>query len=1175
MRKQEEYSVERIIKAVMPLGLNEDEIEKVREYLESEHDDPALLEGITPRSIYSFPHKELDTIRNLTASLHKDQENKSLFAKLGNVLFAIGYSTAGDCARYLRIENIRSREGTRVFEGLIEDYKFIAMTAELMVYYLGYDKQEKSVVWQYAQEKPEVCFKAMDYCGLWSHNSMIYIGMSLYHFLFSEGKATEGTKSRFENDFVKNIIDSVANLIQGTSKSDVEIIVDFIRSTPVADAPMDKQVTAACSAARIDENLAALLVPAAALTWEWSRELTLFLRVCAQINLDTVLRVLARRLKMATTDGILIKLEKYLSIDMVEYVTACSVNKLYDTVGRLYKEEKNSFITALSRADIKCFELVMEAIKYNDTEEHARCLNPDSDILREFRRRAADEVASVLPNAKNELRDFLLGSTSAEPLMPHLDDIRSGGFYFSIGRTIDTIKSVCGQDEFTDRLDILLLLTCGYSVVQLIENDKNRRMLSPERFFEIFARMENCCVPRPEQYEVIAAMYNSCYNEEKKKALLECSVGLFSERLNSDRTAEHDIINRSCAVARQMAVYAYAKDSQKYKAELLACAADSSKQVREALIPVLSEQTGWEQEILDMLASKKGALREVAVEVLIRWSAEKYHDQLSKAHEIEKTKKIKDRIAAQLNSSSDGTVQIQATMSINDLVSEMHKGGKRRSLEWLYKDPMPEVRLAEGEKATDEMVQAVMLAYSSMGTKVGISIDAALIASALDKADLELAAQEILSRWLDSGADAKKKWVLYFAAVHGGAPAAEALIQNINQWPLHARGAIAAEAVNALALSPAQSALLTVDALSRKCKFKQVKAAAGKALAFAADQLGITTEELADRIVPDLGFDSRMSRVFDYGTRKFTVRITPALDILITDENGKRLKNMPAVGQKDDQETASRSVEQFKQLKKQIKTVVSTQKLRLELALSSGRRWKVQAWNELFIRNPIMHQFAISLIWGVYDGEKLIDTFRYMEDGSFNTQDEEEYTLPENAIIGLVHPIELAGEQIEAWKQQLEDYEVVQSVEQLSRKTYILDEAEKCAKTLDRFGGKLINGLSLAGRLLGMGWYKGSVQDAGCYYTYYRDDVAKGISVQLRFSGNYVADQDEEITVYDAVFYPTGTISYGSYMYDELKEENCIELSSLPERCVSEVILQLEKATASSTETDSKWREKR
>ena len=44
-----------------------------------------------------------------------------------------------------------------------------------------------------------------------------------------------------------------------------------------------------------------------------------------------------------------------------------------------------------------------------------------------------------------------------------------------------------------------------------------------------------------------------------------------------------------------------------------------------------------------------------------------------------------------------------------------------------------------------------------------------------------------------------------------------------------------------------------MDGISRKFKFKQVKAAAVKALEFAASQLGITTEELADRIVPDLG----------------------------------------------------------------------------------------------------------------------------------------------------------------------------------------------------------------------------------------------------------------------------------------------------------------------------------
>lgn len=93
---------------------------------------------------------------------------------------------------------------------------------------------------------------------------------------------------------------------------------------------------------------------------------------------------------------------------------------------------------------------------------------------------------------------------------------------------------------------------------------------------------------------------------------------------------------------------------------------------------------------------------------------------------------------------------------------------------------------------------------------------------------------------------------------------------------------------------------------------------------------------------------------------------------------------------------------------------------------------------EAVVDNPIMHQFAISLIWGVYENGRLGETFRYMEDGSFNTVDEEEYTLPDGGSIGLVHPIELTDEDLAAWKQQLEDYEITQSIDQLSRPIYRL-----------------------------------------------------------------------------------------------------------------------------------------
>ena len=72
-----------------------------------------------------------------------------------------------------------------------------------------------------------------------------------------------------------------------------------------------------------------------------------------------------------------------------------------------------------------------------------------------------------------------------------------------------------------------------------------------------------------------------------------------------------------------------------------------------------------------------------------------------------------------------------------------------------------------------------------------------------------------------------------------------------------------------------------------------------------------------------------------------------------------------------------------------------------------------------------------------------------MDDSSFNTADEEEYTLPNGASIGLVHPIELEAATLAAWKQQLEDYEIIQSIDQLSRPIYRLPAEQGQAAALE------------------------------------------------------------------------------------------------------------------------------
>ena len=542
-----------------------------------------------------------------------------------------------------------------------------------------------------------------------------------------------------------------------------------------------------------------------------------------------------------------------------------------------------------------------------------------------------------------------------------------------------------------------------------------------------------------------------------------------------------------------------------------------------------------------------------------------------------------------------GVSQAGSVLTLQDLVKQIHKGGKKRTLAWAYETPFSEVHkkvagvpVPDGGTpddgasnsgvsdsstsdngvsnsnvggnqnisgpilADEEYLQAILLSYASMST-CGVNKDAAALAAELNEAEFAVYVNELFDKWLALGAEAKKRWVLYAASIHGGTDIIKKLQHQINEWPQHSRGAIAADAVQALALNPKPEALLIVDSISRKFKFRQVKAAAAEALKFAAEQLGITTEELADRIVPNLGFDEKMERHFDYGERSFTVTITPALEIEVFDENGKKLKNLPAPGKKDDPEKSADSYAAFKEMKKQMKTTVNSQKMRLEMALSTERKWTCEAWKKLFVENPIMHQFAIGLIWGIYEDNKLTQTFRYMEDGSFNTEEEEEFILPENDRIGLVHPVELSEESITAWKTQLEDYEITQPIEQLSRPVYHMTKEEADSKSMERFGGYILNDLSLIGKMQNMGWYRGQAEDAGIFYYFYREDKEQGLRAELNFSGTYVAGENEDVTVLDVKFNK--------------------KISELSERYFSEIVMQTARAVSSSQEKNEFWKD--
>ena len=824
------------------------------------------------------------------------------------------------------------------------------------------------------------------------------------------------------------------------------------------------------------------------------------------------------------------------------------------------RQLRNSFELIYERAMEVCGDCLTQALSEADTSEYTVLSSHSGQSL--DRRGLQRKLTKMLetrgyPLTPEAVRAYLMdtGPLNVDGNVP-----KDRGSSSDVMRVLyDYVKSH-GWDDFSCRAVLSMTLDnessnlsnlCfapGWVLDETILPGMARAMLERE-------------LPAAALLGVLECGYEGGYHESFRRHLDSLAPTFFD---HPRYAASLCSMQKASALGRKWAVQALGglPDAPGAKEGILAAMADSSKLVREEAARILPMHPEWVGDYKLQLNSKKAAVRQMAAEALGKLGQ---REALEVALANEKNAKVADAIRAALGAEAAAPVGSAA-----DIAANIVKGNKIKKLGWLLNEQLLPVRNADGTEADETIRNAILLSYCELG-RIGRSETAGELSAGLDRQDMEKLAVQVFDIWFAAGAQAKNKWVLPFAAVYGGSTMTERLRKCIHDWPEHQRGAIACDAVMALALSEDPAAIVIVDAISRKFKFRQVKQAAALALENAAQELGITAEELADRIVPDLGFGKDGTRVFDYGKRSFTVRLTPTLELQITNDQGKTVKNLPAPGKTDDP-MANDAYEAFKTMKKGIKTTVTAQRARLEAALSVLRCWDTDRWKALFVENPIMHQFAMSLVWGVYEDGRLTDTFRYMEDGTFNTVDEDEYELPGQVMIGLVHPMELDGQTLDGWKQQLEDYEIVQSIDQLSRPTYALDPEKAEQKRLEDFGGKLLNGLSLSGKLLQQGWYRGSVQDGGMFYTFYREDKGLGIGVELRFSGSAVGfDDGENVTVFDAVFY-TGTVNRGSYVYDEVPEEHILSLGSVPKRYYSEILHQLTRATASSTETNENWR---
>ncbi len=409
-------------------------------------------------------------------------------------------------------------------------------------------------------------------------------------------------------------------------------------------------------------------------------------------------------------------------------------------------------------------------------------------------------------------------------------------------------------------------------------------------------------------------------------------------------------------------------------------------------------------------------------------------------------------------------------------------------------------------KALDDQALASLGSMMMFPTNEEIYPGLLQVKAACEAKSLAQFCWDAFSAWLNSGAAGKDNWTLTHLGLFGDDEIARRLTPLIRAWPGESAHARAVTGLDVLAQIGSDTALMLLNGIAQKVKFKGLQDKAREKIVEIAATRGLTQEELEDRLAPDLGLDQQGSLILDFGTRAFKVGFDESLKPYVREwqegKAGAKLPDLPKPKKTDDEELAKVAVERFKLLKKDARTIASQQVLRLEVAMCQRRRWSTAVFQEFIAQHPLVRHLARRLIWAVYEMPEVIDPdtdetsiagyggtmltcFRVSEDAAYTNANDDDYEIPQGAQykIGLPHALELPVDIAAEFAQLFADYELLQPFAQLGRDVYQLSQEEKLSDKLTRWNKVAVPTGKVLG-LVNIGWRRGPAQDSGCIWTF-------------------------------------------------------------------------------------------
>lgn len=366
--------------------------------------------------------------------------------------------------------------------------------------------------------------------------------------------------------------------------------------------------------------------------------------------------------------------------------------------------------------------------------------------------------------------------------------------------------------------------------------------------------------------------------------------------------------------------------------------------------------------------------------------------------------------------------------------------------------------------------------------------------------------------------------------------------------------------VNSLAMAGEVEAVGQLARLKAKVKARPAQNAISKALNTAAEQKGLTPEELEEIAVPEYGLTEVGCQVITLSEYTGELVIAQSrVEIRWQRADGKVLKALPAAVKKEFKAEAK----EFSVMKKDLENMVTAQATRIETLFRHPRIWPLQTWEKRYLNHRLVGTQARRLIWNfTTDG---VTTAGLWRDGVITDQSGQPVTLDATATtVELWHPLDQAPDTVLDWRVALDEAQLVQPFKQAHREVYILTEAERETSTYsNRFAGHLLRQHQFLALARDRGWRYQLMGNFDSCNTPELQLPSLDLRVEFDVGVQITVDEVSIASIY--LFVDTGQVRM-------MRDKAPIALSEVPPLLFSEIMRDIDLFVGvSSVSNDPEW----